>query len=96
MTSPRSAQSQAIKCGGLELETVNSPLGLRGVGGSEEDQGGGGWLQEVEVMGFIKLSMTVHQTSPKRSRAKQHTFIIVSRIDLTLECAFVLFFLEMV
>lgn len=41
---------------------------------------GGGWLQEVVVMGCIKLSMTVHQISPKRSRAKQHTFIIVSRI----------------
>lgn len=34
MTSPRSGQGQAIPCGALELETVNSPLGLRGVGGS--------------------------------------------------------------
>lgn len=34
MTFPRSGQGQAISCGALELETVNSPLGLRGVGGS--------------------------------------------------------------
>ena len=80
MTFPRSGQSQAIKCGGLELEIVNSPLGLRGVGGSEEDQGERvGWLWEVVVIGCIKLFMTVQQISPKLS-VKQHTFTIVSRI----------------
>lgn len=44
MTSTRSGQGQTIKCGGLELDTVNAPLGLRGVTRRGEDKGGTGGM----------------------------------------------------